>query len=300
MELFSKELIRALRFREILILTLGAALQMFLNRLNLSQKYLPIKNDLSNLILKGYKIERFKELYSISGGRAKGDFKFLLRPLTSDLSVFLQVIEEEEYHPLIELVKEVNQNNKVNFIIDAGSNIGHTSLFFMYYFPEAKIISIEPDLENYLHQKENIKQNHLSEKIELINKALWSNNTDILNISNEFRDGQSWAKSVKIGEDIKNRVSTITLKQIIEEFKIGDFIDVLKIDVEGSEVELFNCDDFLECLKKYVRFLSIEIHDEFECREQIDSVLIRNGFSINRVGETTFCYNKSIRLISNS
>ena len=55
-------------------------------------------------------------------------------------------------------------------------------------------------------------------------------------------------------------------------------IDVLKIDIEGSEKQLFMDTDAASEFLCKTKYIAIEIHDELDCREQINAVLTTNQF----------------------
>ena len=131
---------------------------------------------------------------------------------------------------------------KVNVIFDVGANRGNTTLKYSQIFPNAEIHSFEPFPKSYevfinLH-KDNLNVN--------INKYALSSNigTSILNV-NESVDTNSFLESKKIGANsdkscvsvgqisIKtNTIDNYCLKNNIME------IDILKIDVQGSEIEV--------------------------------------------------------------
>jgi hypothetical protein len=69
-------------------------------------------------------------------------------------------------------------------------------------------------------------------------------------------------------------------------------IDVLKIDIEGSEADVFSEQADLRYLS-VVRLILIEIHDDMADRRLIHRLLIQNGFEIEERSETTFAINKA-------
>lgn len=110
----------------------------------------------------------------------------------------------------------------------------------------------------------------------MINGGVWDKNIG-LQLNRNFRDGNDW--SVNVTENLSNSLlqgfSIITLMERFQ-FKI---IDILKIDIEGSEKQLFiNVNHAAEFLSK-TKYISIEIHDEFECREEINDCLKRRTYS---------------------
>src|SRR5688572_2905418 len=72
---------------------------------------------------------------------------YFLRWNSSDFAVFEQVIVKGEYFPIVELVDKYKLN--IRSIVDAGGNVGCTTIFLKRYFPEAQILTIEPDAKNF-------------------------------------------------------------------------------------------------------------------------------------------------------
>lgn len=251
--------------------------------------------DLQELLAKGYNITRKGKAICINGIDPNDSFKYFIRPGTADKKVFYQVIIENEYMPMINIIKNKATGSSINNIVDAGSNIGMTILFFNKFFPDANIISIEPDDDNFTHQEKNIKINSLNKSVRLLKNALWKNNTDQLAISNNFRDGDSWAKSVTL-ENTNNSpfIKAITIKDIKNQFGKDSIIDLLKIDIEGAEAELFKDAEFIQVLKESVKFLCLEIHDELNIRQNIYKIFSEINFSFQENGETCFCVNNNL------
>ena len=57
------------------------------------------------------------------------------------------------------------------YIIDCGSHIGLSILYFKYLYSKAKILGFEPNFENYKILQKNIKRNNLT-GVKVINTAL--------------------------------------------------------------------------------------------------------------------------------
>ena len=284
------------------LLTFKEYLQHFVNGIALKiirlscyqESCMPVKEEIAEFIKEGNKITRRGKDICIHINKTK---KYLIRPKTSDRSVFKQVIVGKEYEPMITFINEKNKANEIKNILDAGSNIGLTALFFHYHFPEAFIIAIEPEENNFVQLQKNIKINGIAGKVKLLKKALWKNNTDSLYISNNFRDGQGWAKSVipqfnNQGKSVKN----VTLQEIQALLSDEKFLDLVKIDIEGAEAALFGSDDFIQILQSSVKFLCLEIHDELNIREKVYKVFAEINFSYSVVGETCFCVNNNLVL----
>ncbi|MGF1643403.1 MAG: FkbM family methyltransferase [Thiotrichales bacterium] len=56
------------------------------------------------------------------------------------------------------------------FIVDAGANVGYTSLFMATRHPAAKIVSIEPEESNFLQLQQNV---HHLPHVTPLKQGLW-------------------------------------------------------------------------------------------------------------------------------
>jgi FkbM family methyltransferase len=207
--------------------------------------------------------------------------KFIIRHKpSSDFSVFKSVIIEKQYSFNFEC-----KNNEQFVIIDAGANCGYTAIYFQDRFPSSTIYSIEPSFSNYEILNANIELNQLN-NVYLINKALWYEN-DLLGFDSNFRDGLEHSiRTIENNNENELKIPALNLKSLIDEFNVKN-IEILKIDIEGAEAEIFNNDKQLNEVLKITKNLAIEIHDEFQCREKIEYVLKMNEFKFLNVGELT-------------
>jgi FkbM family methyltransferase len=285
--------IRAYTSKELIIILIGTLLTKILNKLRFNSKYLLLNEAINFFINNNYKVRRTNKYLCVQNKETT----LFLRPYTSDWKVFKQVMIEEEYMPLVELIRKKNIAEDIRLIVDVGANIGLTTFFLKKYFKNAEIVAVEPCIANVNCLVKNMKNNNI-DGIYVETRALWINDTDLLQLSDDFRDGDYWSKSVKKAIHPKNEaIKAITLKKIIDEYsKENKFIDILKIDIEGTEAVLFNNAEFLKILKDRVLYLCIEIHDEFNCRKSILQELESSMFECFDIGQTTFCYNKNICL----
>ncbi|MDR3715405.1 MAG: FkbM family methyltransferase [Puia sp.] len=257
---------------------------------------MPISSEVGELMQRGYKISRVKRDNSICvrGREGFGNYRFLIRVFTSDKHVLRQVFEEHEYRSLIKLVSDFFEQEKIKVIVDAGANIALTSIYLSGYFKKTeKIILIEPDKENFRILSKNIALNNLLGKCICLNGALWVDANEKIFLHSNFRDGNNWSKAVAANIEEGESVPVTTLRGILESIDFGT-IDIFKIDIEGSEKKLFENEEFVHLLGSHVRFIALEIHDEFDCRSEIEAKLEQAGFSFFADGETTFARNKNI------
>jgi FkbM family methyltransferase len=234
-------------------------------------------------------IERMGFVIKISGNIiecASGNLRFGLRKDSSDLKVFEQIFLKDEYRPVLDCI-HVNKIS-INTLVDAGSNIGLTSLFFLRNLQSFKLVCIEPDPKNFQQLEANIPA---QAQACLIQKALWYEQKDVF-LHNDFRDNSDWSAAVSEQKISDVTVQTVTLQNVIDDNAIN-VIDLLKIDIEGAEAVIFdeaNDLSFLHCTK----IIAIEIHDEFNCREKIQNILRKYSFVLFETGELTVGINQQL------
>lgn len=141
-------------------------------------------------------------------------------------------------------------------IIDAGANIGMATIYFAYYYPNAKIISIEPDTDTFAILKKNIEMNHLSERVHLVNAALGENNNEHVKL---YHNGQPGRTTMSIlPERAKLNEYTEVVMQTLSSH-ITSKVDILKMDIEGAEHGVIDEMEKSNKLKQ-VRVIVMEYH----------------------------------------
>src|SRR5262249_49323663 len=121
----------------------------------------------------------------------------------------------------------------------------------------------------------------------LIQAALWPDHRQLM-ISNSL--GQKYAFRITDqfqGGSSAPKVSAITVSDILHQID-ADRIDLLKLDIEGSELELFsrNTDEWLD----RIQMIAIELHDRFRpgCAHAFYSALVPREFIQELSGENIF------------
>lgn len=214
--------------------------------------------------------------------------KIFIRSKSSDERVFWQIYIDREYKPVIDVLK-LNRVEVKN-IIDAGANIGLTSLVFSEAFPTARIISIEPDDGNF----NSLEKNTTRANVSPLKKAIWHSITE-LQLDRSFRDGEAWSVQVKEPE-LNNRPAsltpTTTFREIIQNNN-WEHIDLLKVDIEGAERFIFDQQYDISFLDK-TKCIALEIHDEYGIRNTIHDLLVKKHFFLFEEGELTIGINQSL------
>ena len=235
-------------------------------------------------------IDETKEYYEIKFLKNK-EFTFRLRKKpSSDVLVFNQIFGYKEYEPVVKTYLENFRINNVVNIIDAGANIGSASMYFIDTFKNVKIVSIEPEKHNFDSLLFNLKNHDSCIKLKA---GIWSRDAN-LKVINDFRDKSDWAFRV-IETDDNDGIQSFSINTLQQKFNF-EYIDILKIDVEGSEKEIFtSINTDLNFLHK-TKVIALEIHDEFNCREDIYKILEEYNFSFFEDQESTIGVNNSLKL----
>ena len=153
---------------------------------------------------------------------------FRLRLGSTDVAVFRQVFLLRHY--------ECSICNSPQVIIDAGANIGLSAIYFASRYPGARIVAIEPEASNYALLKRNVAP---YPQIIPINAALWKEDGRIqLFDPGEGAHGFRISNSTESGLAERGFCDALTIESIVKRFDLAR-IDILKIDIEGSEKEVF-------------------------------------------------------------
>lgn len=130
----------------------------------------------------------------------------------------------------------VEQGDWQKSIIDIGSNIGDTPLYFAN--KGYKVLGFEPVKESFEKALYNINLNkNLSEHIEIVNKAVsCKNGKTKIYVNEDLNKGSGDSSQYLKNKDKFEIVDTTTIKKIIEDYDIIPYI--LKIDCEGCEVDI--------------------------------------------------------------
>ena len=178
-----------------------------------------------------------------------------LRAGTSDLYMFEEVFLQGEY--------ALDQPLDPKLILDIGANAGFASVWFANRYPQAKVIAVEPDPSNAAVLRKNVEP---YPNVRVIEGAVWWESTTV---ALDDRGDKSGIQ-VRAGD---GGVRAMT----IDEIAGGTKIDILKLDVEGAEKELFEHD---AAWLARVGVLMIELHDRFKpgCSKALYSALVRHDF----------------------
>jgi len=207
----------------------------------------------------------------------------------SDLHVVRQVLLEQEYAAAVRFIKEQGLMNEQLHIIDAGANVGYTAAYFIESFSEVSLLAIEPDPANFALLKRNVEAAALKpHTVIAIRAALLGKPGIPVQIDRHTGDKKDWSFTVSAsagGADI----ASVSVSSLMHEADWKQ-IDVLKIDIEGSEEAVFHEQADLSFLA-HTRLIMVEIHDHMANRVRIKQLLTDHGFSCTELSESTFAVN---------
>lgn len=199
-----------------------------------------------------------------------------LRANTSDIPTFEQVFVWDDYDLPLKI--------KPSFIIDGGANIGCASVYFANRYPQAQIIAVEPESSNV----RMLEQNTIGyPNISIIQAGIWHKQAT-LEIENP--EDEKWLFRVREAGSGVNAFKAVTITDILG-LSTAKTIDILKLDIEGAEKELFSCDyDWL----KNVNVLIIELHDRYKpgCSDAFYTAIEKYNFSSFQKGENIILVQK--------
>jgi len=199
---------------------------------------------------------------------------FTFRPGTSDVAVLRKVFLESEY--------ELPFTIPVRTVVDAGAHIGAATVFYHYRFPDARILAIEPEESNYNLLRENIGT---IPTVVALRAALWP------------YEEQLWIQDTaadKLGFQVSTTpsnfgysVPSITPQKVFEKLHV-DQVDILKLDIEGAELDLFASG--AGAWLSRVRCLVLELHDRKRpgCAQSLYLALQSYNFQQEIRGENIF------------
>lgn len=151
-------------------------------------------------------------------------------------------------------------SEKELFIIDCGANIGMSVLYFKRLFPNSRILAFEPNPYAFELLSKNIKANNVS-KVELYNVALYDKESEISFFIKNNKGALDGSVNKERGGSKELKVIAQKLSQYI--INIPE-IDLIKIDVEGAEINIIEdlcASGTLQNVKEYL----IEFHHNLPC-----------------------------------
>jgi FkbM family methyltransferase len=205
-----------------------------------------------------------------------GSRPFFFRKGSSDEDVIQQTFTQKHYDlswlsqsrhaELMTYVEAKVAGGARPLIVDAGANIGASTVFFAFALPRAKVVAIEPDADNV----DILRRNVDGLDIEVVRGALAS----AAGRSKVTDPGQGyWAfRTVDAGDSAGPSVPNVTIPEIYARHHPGFFPAMVKIDIEGAEKDVFK--GSTEWVKK-TPVIIIELHDWMLPKQRTSSTFLK-------------------------
>lgn len=209
------------------------------------------------------------------------------RSNSSDLPLIVSIfIAEKEYDLSFKL--------QPTLIFDLGANIGLFTRLYAAKYPEASIIAVEPESNNF----EILLQNTVAyDTITTIHGGVWYRDAELKIIDRgtgewgftceEVSNGEGDVKGIGIDEIVVKNVMSDRMKNVKDKRQVV----LVKMDIEGCEKQIF--DHISSCRwLSFVDYLIIELHDRIYpgSEKHILDFMRSNGYRSIQSGENFVFY----------
>lgn len=182
---------------------------------------------------------------------------FFIRARTDDISAIIPYMEKE-----FSILKDLLPTDYEGIIIDAGAYIGSASIVLSRMFPNARILAIEPNEENFKILGNNTKNyanvfcfHGALRSSDSVNTKIYNRKTGLMGFTiAEYPNDQPQA-------EFFYEVQSFTITKLTNNVVPG----LIKLDIEGAEAELFIEDKVLP----NIDYVFVELHDSIinECSD---------------------------------
>ena len=195
------------------------------------------------------------------------------RPQSSDYEALYDVLLRREFRCLDDL-------SDVDLVIDCGANVGYASAYVLSRFPHCHVVAVEPDDGNFALLQKNLAP--YGSRVTLMKSGIWSTSTGLV-----FCEGapSDWAVQVREAQPHEMpTVQSVDINTILRQSG-RERISVLKIDIEGSELDVFarHTEPWLSATDTLV----IELHSD-EC-SRVFHQAIGDQFELSTCDELVVC-----------
>jgi len=195
----------------------------------------------------------------------------VLYPIGWDEKIMVQIYDEIFNDEIYKTFFDIKDGD---VIVDFGANIGLFTLYALENANVEKIYMVEPLLMNYDYMIRNVIYNRKED----LHKLIFVKAGISKNGFTTIEEGDIGSK-LGLGTEI---TKTFSFMKFIEFYKI-DKIDILKIDIEGSEIKMFNDETFEWIFNHGVNRLMGEMHPIKKNGEVISNIFkrfLKNGYDI--------------------
>jgi len=225
-----------------------------------------------------------------------GQRRFIFRAdSVGDTGVVDQIFRAADYqiHPdarfqtLVRYVAAQAASGKRPLVIDAGANIGASSVYFALQYPSGRIVAVEPEKSNAALLRLNCEGLEV-----VVREAALGAEPGTAFLSDPGHS--DWG--FRVGETGTLPVSLVSVPELLADAEALQFFPLLcKIDIEGGEAALFAKNT--EWVDRFALII-IELHDWLFPGEGNSRNFLRaiadHDFDFMYRGENVFCFNNRL------
>ena len=172
----------------------------------------------------------------------------------------------------LNLLKKISDRSKI-FFFDCGANFGFYSLFIASLNQKNKILAFEASPKTLEEFEKNIEINNFK-SIQVKNLAVSNLIEEKLDFYESEKDWESSVDKSNFNKGLKISVKTTTLDKVSENISLTDFFTVMKIDVEGHEMNVI--EGSLNLIEKFSPLIIIEFSKFISKNEYYNYSYLKN------------------------
>lgn len=196
-----------------------------------------------------------------------------IRRSTHDIDNFVQIFLSDEYGFV---------THNPSTILDLGGYVGFASAYLAHKYPNSSILLVEPDPDNYTISRLNCRQ---FPNVECLNVGVWSKSCYLTVADRSRGDSGIMFREIADNESVESKVKAMSIGDLME-YKGFDVLDMLKMDIEGAERQIFSDPKCKNWIRKS-NLISCELHDSMVsgCSSAYHEAMRWEGFTHGRHGE---------------
>lgn len=167
---------------------------------------------------------------------------FYLRDSVADHATFRQCLVMQQYDfrrfpqrdRLLRAYRDMVSRQETPLIIDCGANIGLATRWFAEIFPDARIVAVEPDAQNFGMLTLNTES--LGDRVVRLRGGIWNSSARLVIANPEAAAAAFQVRELETSADEGMRAYTVA--EICEMYGAAAPL-IVKLDIEGAQAAVF-------------------------------------------------------------